>query len=80
MSTLPEFVMRAELLQLLGISPSRLVQLQKEPDWPEAVQELVAGKLYRSADIQRWAEKRGRVLHPLDAGHQPGRRHARREL
>ncbi len=69
--------MRAELLQLLRVSPTRLVQLQKEPDWPEPIAELIAGKLYRYADIQAWADKKGRTLHPIDAAQQPGRAHPR---
>ena len=73
----PEFVMRAELLQLLRVSPTRLVQLQKEPDWPEPIAELIAGKLYRYADIQAWADKKGRMLHLIDATQQPGRAHLR---
>jgi hypothetical protein len=73
----PEFVMRAELLQLLRVSPTRLVQLQKEPDWPEPIAELIAGKLYRYADIKAWADKKGRTLYPIDATRQPGRSHPR---
>jgi len=73
----PEFVMRAELLQVLRVSPTRLVQLQKEPGWPEPIAELIAGKLYRYADIKAWADRKGRTLHPIDATLQPGRSHPR---
>jgi predicted DNA-binding transcriptional regulator AlpA len=58
--------MSAELMQMLGVSKSRVVALRKDPDWPEPVDTLKVGEVFAIADIQAWAAKRGRTLHPLD--------------
>ena len=74
----PPLVMRSELLRLFKVSPTRLQTLQGEPDWPKDVCEVAAGKIFALDDIVAYAEKRGRVLHPLGA-EPPGRQHAKRK-
>jgi hypothetical protein len=65
-----QLVMRAELLQLLGISPTRLVQITTRPEYgfPEPVADLIGGKIWDLGEVEEWAKQRGRPLHPLDAG------------
>lgn len=58
--------MSAELIKMLGVSKSRVVALRKEPDWPEPIDTLKGGEVFAIADIEAWAAKRGRTLHPLD--------------
>jgi predicted DNA-binding transcriptional regulator AlpA len=62
-------VMRAELLQLLGISPTRLVQITTRPEYefPAPVADLIGGKIWDLSDVETWANQRGRTLHPLAA-------------
>jgi prophage regulatory protein len=63
-----DLVGRAELLQLLGVSPTRLVQLTSRPeyDFPEPVAELIGGKIWLLDDVKAWAKTQGRTLHPLE--------------
>lgn len=62
-------VMRAELLKLLRVSPTRLVQLTTRPEYgfPKPVAELIGGKIWDLTDVEKWADAHGRVLHPLAA-------------
>ncbi len=66
-STKPhQLAMSAELMKMLGVGKTRLNQLRKEPDWPEPLDTLIGGAIYRIADIEAWAAERGRTLRPLD--------------
>jgi hypothetical protein len=62
-----DLVGRKELLQMLGISPTRLVQLTTQPeyDFPAPVADLAAGKIWLLADVKDWAERHGRTLTEL---------------
>jgi hypothetical protein len=60
---------RAELIQMLGVSPTRLVQLTTAPEYgfPEPVAKLIGGKIWDLDAVKNWADQRGRTLHPLAA-------------
>jgi prophage regulatory protein len=60
-----ELVGPAELLELLGVGRTRLVQLTQRSDFPEPVAELVMGKIWELSSVRAWAEQHGRELHPL---------------
>jgi len=59
---------RAELLKLLGVSPTRLVQLttQVEYKFPPPVAELASGKIWDLDDVLSWAQSSNRTVHSLD--------------
>jgi prophage regulatory protein len=54
-----------ELMRMLGVSRTRAVQLSSEADFPVPFAELMMGKVWRTTDVEQWAERRGRDLHPL---------------
>ncbi len=60
---------RGELLKMLGVSPTRLVQLTTRPEYhfPAPLVELMSGKIWDLDAVEQWAEQRGRTLVPLDA-------------
>jgi prophage regulatory protein len=64
-----DLVGRAELLQMLGISPTRLVQITTRPEYsfPDPVAELIGGKIWLLADVKAWAERQGRKLNEMPA-------------
>jgi hypothetical protein len=45
----------AEVAEFLGISRTRLVQLQRRADFPAPLAHLRAGLIWRGVDIRRWA-------------------------
>ena len=57
----------AELITVLGVSRHRAYEICRHPGFPEPVADLVMGKVWELADVQRWADERGRTLLPLDA-------------
>jgi predicted DNA-binding transcriptional regulator AlpA len=62
-----QLVGAAELVQLLGVNRARAYQISRHPDFPPPVADLIGGKIWDLADVQTWADARGRVLHPLGA-------------
>ena len=70
MCAVPQQVVgRAELLKMLSVSPTRLVQLTTLPEhgFPAPAFELAMGKIWDLADVQAWAERKGRTLAALAA-------------
>ena len=64
LSDVEEWVGSAEIAILLGgISRQRVQQLTSRPDFPEPMVRLKAGAVWRTADVVRWAEQRGREVH-----------------
>jgi prophage regulatory protein len=63
-----ELVGRAELLKMLDVSPTRLVQLTTRPeyDFPKPAAELIGGKIWLLDEVKSWAKRHGRELHVLD--------------
>jgi predicted DNA-binding transcriptional regulator AlpA len=55
-----------ETATLLGVSRQRLAQLLNEhEDFPEPVARLAATPVWARADVEAWARKHGRSVHPL---------------
>ncbi|MCU1675966.1 MAG: phage transcriptional regulator, AlpA [Frankiales bacterium] len=61
----PPVVAMAELIEALGLSKSRVVQLIALPDFPDPVAVLGVGKIWDYADIQAYAKRTGRTLQPI---------------
>lgn len=60
-----EFVGAQEIGLMLGVSRQRVQQLVIRSDFPAPVVSLGMGKVWRTADIEKWAEKNGREINPL---------------
>lgn len=63
LAAMGEYVGSAEIQQLLGVSRQRVQQLAQYPDFPEPIARLKAGAVWRTADVVKWAESRGREIH-----------------
>lgn len=61
-----QLVGAAELVTLFGVSRKRAYDLSRHPGFPEPVADLVMGKVWDLADVEKWAERKGRTLLPLD--------------
>ena len=58
-----ELVGAAEIQAMLGgLSRQRVQQLVSAPDFPEPIAVLKAGKVWRTADVVKWAEEKGREI------------------
>jgi predicted DNA-binding transcriptional regulator AlpA len=57
----------AELIDMLGVSKTRVVQLIASSGFPEPVAVLKAGKIWSYADVKAWAERGGRRVLPIPA-------------
>lgn len=62
-----QLVGSGELGKLFGVGNARVQQLIKRADFPSPVAELMMGKVWDLADVQAWADERGRTLTPLGA-------------
>jgi hypothetical protein len=63
-----EVVGAAEIAELLGgLSRQRVSQLTAAPDFPEPLQRLRMGNVWRYSDVVKWAESSGRTVHPIPA-------------
>jgi predicted DNA-binding transcriptional regulator AlpA len=58
-----ELVMAAEIAEMFGVRRQSVDLWAKRPDFPEPVATLKAGRIWRTADVVRWAEERGREIH-----------------
>lgn len=52
----------AEIAEFLGISRQRANALADRPDFPQPIAYLSVGRVWASADIRAWAEKRRAAL------------------
>lgn len=57
----------AELQQALGVSRQRINQITTHPDFPAPLAVLRMGKVWDLADVETWADARGRELSPIGA-------------
>ena len=58
----------AEIAELLGgLSRQRVTQLMAADDFPEPMQRLRMGNVWRYSDVVAWAKRRGRTVYPLEA-------------
>lgn len=62
MVTKLDLVSATEIGRMLGVSRQRAVQLSRVPGFPEPAAEIAAGRIWRRADIQKWAKKVGRTI------------------
>ena len=44
-----------EIAAMLGVTRQRVYQLSQEPGFPPPVAELGLGKVWETADVERWA-------------------------
>lgn len=57
-----ELVAVAEIAQMLGVSKQRVYQLLEEDDtFPKPAERLTVGRIWRRADVEKWAKRTGRV-------------------
>lgn len=61
----PAVVAMAELIEMLGLSKARVVQLIASPGFPRPLAVIKAGKIWSYADVQTWAESGGRTVLPI---------------
>lgn len=47
-----------EVAEILGVSRQRADQLARQAGFPQPLDEIRAGRIWRRADIERWAEAR----------------------
>lgn len=64
----PVVVAMAELIEMLGVSKSRVVQLVKEPGFPAPIERLRVGQIWYYRDIADWAQDKGRTIRPVARG------------
>jgi prophage regulatory protein len=64
-----EVVGAAEISRMLGgLSRQRVSQLTSEADFPEQLEDLAMGRIWRYADVKAWAQRHGRAITPLTKG------------
>lgn len=51
----------AEVAEMLGLTRRRVNQLATEPDFPQPEAVLSAGKVWKRADIEKWAKANERL-------------------
>ncbi len=51
-----------EIAEMLGVSPQRVDQLAATESFPKPVAELAAGRVWKRADVERWAKATGREI------------------
>lgn len=52
----------AEIAELIGVTRQRVDQLTRaDPEFPQPVAELHAGRIWQRADIVKWARSTGRM-------------------
>lgn len=52
----------AEIAKMLGISRQRVDELLRtDPAFPEPAARLTAGRVWETADVERWARETGRI-------------------
>jgi predicted DNA-binding transcriptional regulator AlpA len=61
----PAVVAMAELIDMLGLSKARVVQLIAAPGFPEPLAVIKAGKVWSYEDVKTWAESGGRTVRPI---------------
>lgn len=56
-----ELVGVAEVATMLGLTRQRVNQLSRQEGFPEPLAVLSAGKVWKRADIEKWAKRTGRM-------------------
>ena len=65
MESQPAVVAMAELIDMLGVSKARVVQLIASAGFPAPLAVIKAGKIWSYDDVRAWAENRGRTVLPI---------------
>ncbi len=60
----------AEVVDYLGLSKARIVQLANQPDFPQPITVLTVGRIWNADDIREYARKR-RALYADDDNASP---------
>lgn len=56
----------AEIAEMLGgLSRQRVSQLTAADDFPEPLQRLRMGNIWRYTEVAEWAKRTGRAVHPI---------------
>lgn len=66
LSDVGELVMAAEIAQMFGVTRQAVhlwYQQRARTGFPEPVDVVKAGAIWRTADVVTWAEERGREIH-----------------
>ena len=64
----PPVLALAELMEVVGLSKTRVRELISQGRFPEPIAVLGVGKIWATSDLVEWCERTGRVVH------QPGGR------
>jgi predicted DNA-binding transcriptional regulator AlpA len=65
----PQLVGAAEIAQMLGgLSRQRVSQLTSAADFPEPLERLRMGSVWRYTDVLAWAKRNGRTVHAIVRG------------
>jgi predicted DNA-binding transcriptional regulator AlpA len=57
-----ELVAVAEIAAMLGVSRQRVYQLlEEDPTFPKPIEQLAVGRIWRRADVEKWARGAGRL-------------------
>ena len=66
---LPPVLAFGEVIEVLGLSKTRIRQLIAAGQFPAPIATLGVGKIWSTPDVVAWCERTGRVVHrPDDAG------------
>jgi len=68
MGDYPPVLAMAELVNILGLSRSRVVQLLETDEFPDQIATLTVGRIWATKDIEAYARKTGRQLHSIATG------------
>ncbi|RSM66641.1 DNA-binding protein [Amycolatopsis sp. WAC 01376] len=61
-SGIGELVGGAEIGRLFGVGRQRVYQLTSRDDFPEPVERLAMGNVWRTDDVRKWARDHDRVM------------------
>ena len=56
----------AEIMELLGVSRQRVDVLTRRKDFPEPMDTLKTGRVWRTAEVRKWAVDHGREIRDED--------------
>jgi prophage regulatory protein len=58
----PDVVSTHEIAEMLGVSRQRVDEIARtHAEFPKPIAKLRAGRIWRRADIEKWAKKTGRL-------------------
>lgn len=63
LSGVGELAMVTDIAKMYGVTRQAVDLWTREAGFPEPVDTVTAGRIWRTADIVKWAEARGREIH-----------------